>query len=520
MNESHIEALQRILDGQASSRISELEDLYVAVQEREVERLHAARYRESMESLWREFIRSQDAVLLKRLPTGVVAGGLVVNVLANDTGNPNLMSFLSAGAPVATSNIPGTPPSLTGAVNFAVVSPLEGTNLFYADRGTQGQSQAVATSAALHELIGADDATAQAARFSRVLMAKATVPLKVHTTSTGARKRKDIDSDAPYGGKAKQWEFDAHNVSLNEHLRELKSVVTAVAAGFLPRQTLSPERFVFVSASGATTVLTRDSTAARWASAGGAVTLSLVDGSWDLDGQKCSVNEAHWSPTRVQPLAGVKFGAKGYVYASPGVVLWDTGLKMMFLQRLAADRWEADDGTYLTVAYTPALHCTGVQCQATLRYFDGQQLVDVPESRIAHGLSQSSNAYTDLMETTNRLAVSTERQIFSAFPFQEQQEHDADFVDAVWKGFRDAFARLHLPHGAHLRPSASAATHPITSGCYTLKQAPALGGDAPVVQLSNGVNRWAIGSNATVAADAIVATVVYVRSRLDQGAEW
>ena len=131
------------------------------------------------------------------------------------------------------------------------------------------------------------------------------------------------------------------------------------------------------------------------------------------------------------------------------------------------------------------------------------------------GQSQSSDAYAGLMSTTDRLDSRTDRTLFSAFPFQETLLPEDDFKKRVWAGFKSEIARL---GDIAMSPSDTVADHPLTNACYELKQSPELGGDAPVLHMSNGVDHWAIGSNATIAGDAIVASLIYVRHLHHQGA--
>ena len=102
--------------------------------------------------------------------------------------------------------------------------------------------------------------------------------------------------------------------------------------------------------------------------------------------------------------------------------------------------------------------------------------------------------------------------LFSAYPFQEQDGPEDTFKHKVLKGFHEELERL---HDQPFMPTRTLAPHPVNKCCYTLTQAPALSDEyKPVIQMSNGENKWAIGSTATVASDAIVATLIYVRSIL------
>ncbi|MGB0547734.1 MAG: hypothetical protein ACPGR8_01255 [Limisphaerales bacterium] len=541
VNQTHVQALQSVLDQSASRRVSELEDLYTAVQDHEQQRLAAARYRESVDEQWERMGKQEGYVLLRALKPGQLASDYAITanlVIAQQSAeyDTTFRSFVSRDVAVPTQNSTEKNLDVSGAAAFEVMDGIP-ADMFYYNGDKVSSWSTSAPSVRLHDLLGPNDEFADRSRFSRELLSKSTVPLRVHTTATGAAKRKSMDDDSgPYGGRARQWEFDAQNKSLNEHLRELHQVVNAVSAGLVPESSRVAETFVVVDADDPDliTELHRHNSGepGEWRSyydnkdrKDGAMQLQYKPRSgkhsWQLvvygdDGSPTithdsTVNELAWNASTCRPLQGCHFAAanaSGYfVYAAPPKHLWLTKSDTLYTQT-SQRRWGRPGGTYIDVLYHSQLHCQSQLCTATLQLTSPVDIIELDPDEVIMGQSQSSDAYAGLMSTTDRLDSRTDRTLFSAYPFQETMEPENDFRKRVWAGFKAELSRL---SGIAMAPADTVTGHPLTNACYELKQAPELGGDAPVLHMSNGVDHWSIGSNATIAGDAIVASLIYVR---------
>lgn len=263
VNETHIEALQRVLDHTASRRINELEDLYTAVQDQEAERRAAAKYRDTIDAQWETLMASRGYVLLRLMEPGEVSVDKTARLLVSspDGNQHQIYSFASRGTPALSQRADLL--DSTGAAQFRVVDGLPQA-LKYAATAAKAEATWPGGRVKLSNLLGPNDEFAERSRFTRQMMSKATVPLRVHTTTTGAAKRKSMDdSVGPYGGAAKQWELDAENVSLDEHLREMRAVVDAAAAGLMPAPKSLPEVFAVVHDDRSVEVLRRVAAEAR-----------------------------------------------------------------------------------------------------------------------------------------------------------------------------------------------------------------------------------------------------------------
>lgn len=533
VNQTHVQALQTVLDQSASRRVSELEDLYTAVQDHEQQRLAAARYRESIDKQWERMGKQEGYVLLRALKPGQLASSFDVtaNLLIAQKStqfDDTFRSFVSRDETVPMQNSTEKNLDVTGAAAFEVMDGIPPDMYYYNGNAVSSWSSS-APRVRLHDLLGPNDEFADRSRFSRELLSKSTVPLRVHTTSVGAAKRKSMDDvEGPYGGRAKQWEFDAQNKSLNEHLRELRQVVNAAAAGMLTDVSRMVDTFVVVDANDPESITelhrhTADEPG-EWRSyynnkpEAGAMKLVYNPRSgkhsWQLEvigdqTHDSMVNELAWSATTCKPLQGCHFAAKGetgyFVYAAPPKHMWLD--ENVFIQT-SLRRWGKPGGAYINVLYHAQLHCQSQICTASLQLTTPTDILELDAGQVIMGQSQSSDIYAGLMSTAERLDSRTDRTLFSAFPFQESLSPEDDFKDRVWAGFRDELQRLSK---VSLSPSNTVADHPLTTACYQLKQAPELGGDAPVLHMSNGIDHWAIGSNATIAGDAIVASLIYVR---------
>lgn len=541
VDQTHIEALERVIDETASSRINELEQLYGAVQDTESERLAAAKYKDSVNEQWKSSFQKRRMILLEMLddteqqvPGGQALARLCMDNL--DARSNQTLSFLRSSDGGNDTMQYGE--NETTAINpknsarFKIVASQASVGQLVFNNGSSLDQNIKLNVPDITSIIGETDEFANRARFSRELMSKSTVPLRVHTTVSGQQKRSRIDDDTPYGGRSKQWEKDAHNVSLDDHIRELQNTIRAIGSGMLVSDHHKNTSFVVVGAPdySETTEITFHSGGikGKWKGTSKESKKSFVleytdDEQWSLrvvqnledatiqtEVLPCSVNELTWSPQTAASLSGVAFGSY-YVYTVPPTFMWAPDSLGKY-KRETVTQWTHKLGNHITVRYLPQIHCDDPICYAALIMFTTEQETILNRERVIMGVSQSCHAYIDLMSRTSRLPAQTSNMLFSAYPFQEQDGPDDTFKHKVLEGFHAELERL---HDQPFQPTRLLANHPLSNCCYTLTQAPALSDDyKPVIQMSNGENKWAIGSTATVASDAIVATLIYVRSIL------
>ena len=144
------------------------------------------------------------------------------------------------------------------------------------------------------------------------------------------------------------------------------------------------------------------------------------------------------------------------------------------------------------------------------------QLTSNPSSQIsiediAFGESQASILYQQALSSPPNPQVTD---ILSETPFEISSKKNRQFIDKVWEGFKDEMSRL---HGEAFNLQEPNSAHFMDKTCFHLQQSSVPLAEGPALQMSNGKNKWAIGANATTTADALVATLIYVQSKLADG---
>lgn len=563
----HIQALQRVIDTLASQRVNELENYYTAVQDQEAERVAAGKYRDSMDKLWTKKLTENEYILLKRgKGDGKLSAKLYITYKENPSQASMACSFLSkgfaGGNQIAQAQIGQNhfeelaPATATGdtTVDFDFVCAGDFRDFMFAKNSTTSQKFTVPIDGPmapikLTSILGREDEFAARARFSRELMRKTTVPLRVHTTLSGALKRKSMDDDQdPYGGSAKQWEYDGANVSLNEHIREFNATISAIASGLKTSGPSASSRVIMVffqHMDGAFELRYENTKNGRAMWRGQISKLNMtyeaslffekLTGSWTIQFVKrdagaqiqeqrtlaALINELAWSPDKQPFLSGAPFEQGAYAYIGAPETMWlqtDANACWRF-NKVEPRRLEARTGFYLKLDFTAQVDCNTDVCYARVYFHDTQTIKLIDHKKLCFEVSQSCRLYQDVISQNEDASVAINKSLFSAYPFQEQNDPADKFVDDLVKKCGIALMNLHnQPPSSTREFKTSNSNHVLDNMCYQLVQAPEQGTDAPVIQMSNGEDKWAIGANATISADAMVACLIYAKAVFDNTA--
>lgn len=503
-DQSHVHALERVLGDIASARALELDNLYESVVRVEQEEASFKRFKAELDKAWNAYVIKNKIVVLK--PTSALAEEPSIS-LCRVTGQQGGVAQYQAIT--ADDSQPTRATTAATFVDMSKAEPFEIVNMATSLQLTPNVGPVETTT--LSEMLQDTDAFSQRSSLNETLLKKMTIPMKVYTTEHGSRKRKCIDAD-PYGGPSKRWEFDAANISLDAHMRELKSIVIAVAKGLLPAADQLNQGFTVIYGTSAPVDLV-SSDVDTWVGSG-PDSVSFVM-SRRNDRYLFYVNRTlslNISDLKIGNVYFIKNEDGTYItlYKRLPQFLWYN--KKCYQRRLLNEWRETGPGHGVITSFVPR-PSAGPAAQALLFRLNDQS--DIPLSEINFGESQSSILYDQV--STNG-AQNQLGELFSEFPFSKQNNVETQFVNAVWDGFKDEMQKLHKKPFTLQQADKS---HFMSSTCYHVQQASVPLADGPALQMSNGQSKWAIGANATMAADALVATLIYVQSKLsDRSSEW
>ncbi|MGB0549512.1 MAG: hypothetical protein ACPGR8_10290 [Limisphaerales bacterium] len=557
---------RRLIDDVATRHADELEQLYTAVsQSADKLKVYETEFMASINAQWQQMM--QTHMLLKVTDAGNESADRCTLLLAQEQRRTGAEPAQKRYAVVCGSAedarlAHGGWYQQNNSISGTACAKRQSLQLVYSNCSTisvqtedtdNTQARLQDTSQTLNDLLSehGDNTVATRALLARRMVDKAQVSVKVHTVAHGARKRKNIEEDLePYGGSAKQWEVDAADCSLNDHLHELRSVVCAAAAGLCAEHSALPGAMLAVLDSGEVIVLHRKNSALwernRLLPTGVDWSLQLKPNNrWTLSSEtvslECQLDSSVWRPGSAKYVTGVCFvsdtvGASAVVFRPPPRRVWHEHQPARWacyefdpLSKDAATAvWRGPPGAgRLQIVWPLAvIDTTTAEVEATIVHVAGNDVTEttVPHSRVVFHESVSSKTLTDLSDDRKHKQADGAARVASALPFQENACGDnADFTREVWAGFKTELAAQARVAVADIAPKHNAETHYLSAHCYHLRQsATQRHSSNPVVQLNNSYGKWSLGAAPFVAGDALAATLSFLAADVmsNLGSAW